>query len=679
MSATRRRLATLAAVVLASFGAPGAPGVAGAQPTTSTPAAANAGAAPGLVSVSPQVRGNDPLRIELRAPDAASTDSVRVTFFTRASRVKVREIVEGRAAPDRVDYLPFVRRVSEVRDAARGSLVLTVPADGLPQTPGVYPVQITVGASKPVTTWLVRVGPASAGEMPYSVGLVVPVRAPLADQPDGSVRLAAGEVARLDQVAAAIESASSGAVTVVPTPETLDALDASGPDARATLVQLQNAASRDLVLATTFVPIDIDAWRRAGHDDHVTAQLRAGRDTTLRALGRTATEVSTRTALLAPYDTAGSLELLRREGVAQVVVPDTALEAPRADTFPSPVAQTFRVRDASGQDLLAVAGDTWLSNAAVDLDRTTEPGARAQQILADLAAGFFDRPTLARGSVIVLPADWAPSSRVVDSLLKPLTAASVLQLRDLDAFFTTVARGNPDREGQIETLVSGPWRRSLVSTRGDDIDAHAASLDAVRGEIESVTAIFGAPPATRTTSFEELLLAASDVRLTADQRRAYLDAVGASVRSLLVTADGRPGITVPASERLTLTSKRKTIRVVVDNQLTQPVTVRLDLRSEKLSFPNGESITTVLQPGSNTVSFDVRVKASGDSLVEYTVNAPSGSVGELAKGKLRVRSYALSGLGVVLSIVAGLVLVTWWIRHARRARRQRRAASSPDR
>ena len=641
------------------------------------PVAAQTTAAPVLITISAQVRGTDPFRLELQAPAAVATDTVRIALFARASRAKVREIVEGRSAPERGDYNPVVRRVADVLDATKKTLVLNVPSGELPQTPGVYPMQITVGASRPLTTWLVRVGPPAAGETPFSVSLVVPVRAPLGDRADGTVALDPTEVTRLDAVATVVEGAPGGAITLVPNPETLDALDGSRPDVRAVLEHLRSAAQGDLVLGSTFVPIDIDAWRRAGRDDHVSLQLRWGRDVAARTLGRSSTDISSRTALLAPYDTPSALEALRRDGTANVIVPDTMLEPLRTDAFPSPFSQTFRLRDSSGQDLLAVATDSWLSNAIVDLDRATERAARAQQIIADLAAGFYDRPTLARGSVVLLPADWSPTAAVVDALLKPLATSTVTQFRDVESFLGTVSRSSPEREGQVETLLSGPLRRGLVSARGADIADHAAEVDRARATIESYTAIFGTPPANRVTSFDELLLASSDVHLTADERRTFIDAVTSAVDRGLRTADGRIGITVPESERITLTSRRGTLRVSIENALPTAATVRIDLRSEKLSFPGGASITTTLQPGSNAVEFDVRTKASGDSLIEYTVNAPSGAVGEIAKGKLRVRSYALSGLGVVLSAVAVLVLATWWIRHGIKARRARAATPTP--
>ena len=629
-----------------------------------------------LVSISPQVRANEPLRIELQAPGAALTDLVRISIFVRETRVRVRQIVDGTVTPTRVDYNPIAKRVSEVIDPARQTLVLSIANDLLPQTPGVYPVQVTVGSSKPITTWLVRVGPAAPGDTPYSVSVVVPVRSPTANQPDGTIDVTSAERARLDDVATALETAPAGSVTVVANPETLDALDASGPDARATLEHVQRASRSNLVLGSSYVPIDIDAWRRAGREDHVALQLRLGRDVTARTLGRNGADISSGTVVLGPFDTPDSLDSLRREGAANVVVPDTMVEPARADAFPSPFAQTFRIRDSANQDLLAASADTWLADAVVELERPERRGAVVQQLLADLAAAFFDRPNVARGSVILLPANWSPGPKVAESFVKPLGTSSVIQLRDLDGFFTTVSRSNPEGEARIETLVSGPMRRALVPTRGPDVNAHAAAVDGARAALASYAAVFGPTAAPRVAVFDKLLITSSDVRLPADQRQAYVDATTQFVDGSLHTRDGRAGITVPESERITLTSRRETIRLVVENQLGASANVRIDLRSEKLAFPSGASITTTLQPGANTIAFDVTVKTSGDSLLEYTVNAPQGSVGELTKGKLRVRSIALSGLGVVLSALAVLVLATWWIRHGVRARRERRMASS---
>ena len=51
----------------------------------------------------------------------------------------------------------------------------------------------------------------------------------------------------------------------------------------------------------------------------------------------------------------------------------------------------------------------------------------------------------------------------------------------------------------------------------------------------------------------------------------------------------------------------------------------------------------------------------------------------LAEGRYTIRSTAVSGVGVVLTIGAAGFLALWWGRHLRRARRERReAAVLPD-
>jgi hypothetical protein len=53
-------------------------------------------------------------------------------------------------------------------------------------------------------------------------------------------------------------------------------------------------------------------------------------------------------------------------------------------------------------------------------------------------------------------------------------------------------------------------------------------------------------------------------------------------------------------------------------------------------------------------------------------DAGSG-IGVLTTGSYTVRSTALSGVGLVISIVALCVLLVWWGRHVLRTRRTRRA------
>lgn len=663
---TRRVLAIALCIAAGAFA--GTAAAAQSQPTS--PATAKVTAT--LESISPQVRATDSLRVEFRVVGALPGDVVRLSIFARVGRARLRQIIDGSATPSRGDYNPVIKHVSELTDPNRSTLVLNVSNDLLPQTPGVYPIQITIGSSRPITSWLIRVGAAASGDAPYSVSLVVPLRSPTALQPDGTIKLSVTEQARLDDIAAKLEGAPAGALTVIPNPETLDSLDASGPEARATLEHLQKSTKNALVLASTYVPIDIEAWRRAGRESSVAQQLRAGADTLSRTLARASGSVTSRVAVLGTNDGPGALESLRREGAVDIVVPDTQVEPPQPSLFPSPFAQTFRVRDAGNQDLLAASADSWMTEEIRILSRTSTPGVAVQDIVADMAGGFFDQPSVARGSVVLFPEDWAPSSGGIDTLFRTLSAESMVKLRDLDSFFATVSRASPLGEGQVESVLSGPMARPLVSPRGGDIESLANDIDGARSALDSYGAIFGPTTASQRQHFDKLLLASNDTRLSPERRREFTTAITAFVDHSLRTADGKLALSVPESERITLTSRRETIRLSIENRLLVPANVRIDLRAEKLAFPNGASLSTTLQPGANVVAFDVEVKTSGDSLLEYSVNAPQGSLGELAKGKLRIRSFALSGLGVVLSAIAIVVLATWWIRHSMHSRRRRR-------
>lgn len=113
------------------------------------------------------------------------------------------------------------------------------------------------------------------------------------------------------------------------------------------------------------------------------------------------------------------------------------------------------------------------------------------------------------------------------------------------------------------------------------------------------------------------------------------------------------------------------------NDADQPVQVRVTLQSEKLAFPDGDSFTAVLNPGSNRLEARVRARASGAFPLEVRVTSPDTAIA-VTQGRVQVRSTAVSGLGLALSIGAGVFLLVWWGRHLRRGRRQHRLVGADD-
>jgi hypothetical protein len=62
--------------------------------------------------------------------------------------------------------------------------------------------------------------------------------------------------------------------------------------------------------------------------------------------------------------------------------------------------------------------------------------------------------------------------------------------------------------------------------------------------------------------------------------------------------------------------------------------------------------------------------------VTATLLTPDGDAPLAPPMTLTVRSTALSGLGILVTIAAALVLAAWWLQHLRTKRRRRAAAAS---
>jgi len=109
------------------------------------------------------------------------------------------------------------------------------------------------------------------------------------------------------------------------------------------------------------------------------------------------------------------------------------------------------------------------------------------------------------------------------------------------------------------------------------------------------------------------------------------------------------------------------VPIVVENNLPVNASVLLLLDSEKLSFPNGRELQVVLVPGPNRIDVAIEARASGDSPIRIQVLSPDRSI-LLGSSEVLVRTFAFSGVGVIIGISAIVVLLLWWLRHLRSSR-----------
>jgi hypothetical protein len=143
--------------------------------------------------------------------------------------------------------------------------------------------------------------------------------------------------------------------------------------------------------------------------------------------------------------------------------------------------------------------------------------------------------------------------------------------------------------------------------------------------------------------------------------------------------DVRQCVVPPERFSFTLTGRTSTIPFQISNRCDVAVTVRVQLDSPKISFPDGEQLVE-LAPGADT---EVRAKAvartNGRSSIflRLLTPEPSGTNQTVApEVVLTARVQSLAGIGQLLLGTLVLVVLAWWLRHWRDARRRAALATN---
>lgn len=681
------------AVVLACVGTGTGP-PAGAQPggpDGATPAAA-AGAIPvpepvdspriGLRSQTTFVAPGDVFSMDLTLAGVAADATVTISVHPAVtSRIQFGQTLAGEqlGAPlQQLDAVPVALLPAAADDSVR--VALGVPATGTEPgplslavtQPGVYPVTVRVDGddSPPLVSHVVRLADPDGRPATFSVGVLVRLNPP-ADA-DGPGVVGAGDVTALAQGLAAVPDVPATVATV---PAALAALADSGPDGAGAVAALAAAVARSEVVVDTWVPVDATSLVAGGLERMVDRQLVAGAATLDRLLG---VRSSLATWMVSPRVDPEALGLLVTRGVTQVVVPEALAEPLDTDRFTSTLTQPFAVPASAGDDPATIAGlqtdvvlgELWRSSP--------QPALAANRVLADLAVLALDFPDIRRAAVIDIPApaDTAGAQtlaevlRGLDQAARPApTAAPLMTGRTVSALF---AATDP-----VGTVGDGPelvrtWRWNQPRPLGSYPEELAAVDQRTVSMASTILVGEAAPEATATVAgIDRLVLTSGLAGLGAADRTGYLAEADTAVTGTLAP------IGVPVQGSVTLTANAGVVPVTVDNGRSEPVRVRLEVDSDKLEFPDGNDLDVTLQPGPNRVEVAVQVRASGGFPVQVAVRTADGAI-ELGQARFTVRSTAISGVGLALSVLAGGFLAGWWALHFRSARRSRQLVGTDD-
>ena len=588
------------------------------------------------------------------------TAVVRVAAFPPlATRIEVQTFAASTTDPttrpvDQVD--------SQIRDLERteaGDFVSLFASTGRLnalnlERDGIYPVVLSVLQKNVVVarlnTFVNYVDPRSKVEqLPISV--VADINTPLALQPDGSIQIGEGVRTQVSNLIAVL-SVGAAPISLHISPELLEGLGrSSNPVDNALLAQLEPLLAVHETLTNTFVSFDPSSASRSLLKAEFAEQLDRGRAVLDLHNGETA--VSEKVWFGRSLVDDDGMKLLREFGVESVVFPpQTAASIGSLDSYIKPY------KSGVGNSLAIRVSDPGFAKTLSGLYRNPvqQSFALAAEIVAQqqeivLAGGKPSERQLLLSST----SGALPDRTIMVPLLLALDRAPQLNMVGLAA---------ASLADESTTAVV------LPRTTRVDLALHQEVITKLRSEVGSTSTMLPLD-ALQLLLWNASLLATSADTLDADGFASYVKGLRGQLRAL------RAMVSVPDSLTFTLGSKLSDLRLQVRNESTVALSVKVELASAKLQFPQGPQIITIAPNSAIDVVVPVQARANGSFPLNVILTTPDGLTQVGKPTRLTARVSALAGLGQVATGAAILILLSWWIAHWRAGKRTKAVRKHP--
>lgn len=537
----------------------------------------------------------------------------------------------------------------------------TIPVLVTDGSASVYPVEVILqdaegAVADSLVTHLIEL-PGQRSGLPLNVVLVVPIELPPGIGPDGFFALEADAGAELVNVLDAMEIHDSTFVALDISPSSLAAVQRSSAPLHVGISErLPELIEPEELFTTSYVTVDEQAWLDADLGRQLGTLYDHGGSVTHDLLGE---QTDTSVAILDPTLDPSGLEWIADRGVQGVLVESSHLAPLDTGVFNRSLTREFLIPTSTGRTVPALAIDRQLTR------HFTEPGndvLKANRMLADLTLLALDDPSLRRSAVIDAPDAWTPSLAFLNVLLSGIERIPLLASATPGDALAQTSFAPAAGDGTI----SPPLRRELRPVTAPSLGSYRTDYNQAIAAVRSWgTVIAGDPDSTER--LYELLRESAAAQHAPETQAAYID----TVYRLIDEQKGR-ALVAPPSERITLTGRETTIPVIIENRLSVDLSVILLFDSEKLAFPEGKERPQILVPGQNRLDVPIEALASGDSPIRVQILSPDRQV-LLGSSEVVVRTFAFSGVGIIIGAGAITVLLIWWLRH----RRTRRATLRP--
>lgn len=531
-------------------------------------------------------------------------------------------------------------------------------------TPGLYPLTVgweqegeVVGSFITFIERLPAGVSAPAGNDGLRLAVIGRLDSSITLQPDSTTVIDPDDRQAIIDTVSILETLPDVPITVSVRPELIDALDRADDDAASLLARLQNSSSLRL-LSAPFVDVDPGGSGTAGV---FRRQLRLGEDV---LAGLLPTHISPRLIWLQSKGLTDEGGVLLAELGLRNIVLDTEAQDVTA-------GGATQLADSTRKVELRLSDDTTVSAALIDthlseaLTRSSGPGGDdpalvAQHVLAELKALLLElesaNDSLAGRGILV--------STIDGSLPSPDTLTALHRAVADDPRLTFVAAENLVTSMSVN-LVDG--RPVVIDLLRSDRLPDPTTVQQLSELTASVDAFSSMLPSGdfRPRRWRRLLDVFPHLGFTTDQRRAYASIIADETRDI---ADG---VLPPAATTFTLGGRDAPLRFSVRNDGDTDVRVRIRLTSAKLNLPEGDKVVLIPAQSSTAVDIPVVARSNGRFPVSLQLLTPDGDVPIGPVATLTARVNALAGLGQLVTGIAVLLLLSWWISHFRRQHRHR--------
>jgi hypothetical protein len=588
------------------------------------------------------------------------TAVVRVAIFPPlATRSDVRSFATSTTDPTVRPVDQIDRRISDLERTAAGDFVSLFASTGRLnalnlEEDGIYPVVLSVVQKNVVVarlnTFVNYVDPRSKiDQLPIS--LMADINTPLALQPDGSIQIGDGIRTQLTNLIAVL-SVGAAPMSLHIAPELLDGLGrSSNPADNALLAQLEPLLAVHELLTNTFVSFDPSSVSRSLMKSEFAEQLESG---------RAVLDVHNREGVISEnvwfsrslVDDDG-MKLLGEFGVQSVVfTPQAAASIGTLDSYLKPyksvVGNSLAIR-VSDPGFAKTLSGLYRNPVQQSFALAAEIVAQQQEII--LAGGKPSERQLLLSST----SGALPDRTIMVPLLLALARAPQLNMVGLSA-------ASLAEESTTAVVLPRTTRVDLAATK--DVIAK------LRSEVQSTSTMLP-PDAAQHVLWKSSLLATSADTLDADEFARYVKGLRGQLRTL------RLMVSVPDSLTFTLGSKLSDLRLQVRNESTVALSVKVELASAKLQFPQGPQIVTIAPNSAMDVVVPVQARANGSFPLNVILTTPDGLTQVGQPTRLTARVSALAGLGQVATGAAILILMSWWIAHWRGRKRAQAIRKHP--